>query len=826
MSTLLQDIRFSIRTLSKSPGFTLVSVLTMALGIGALSSIFSVVNAVLLRSLPYESPERLVLVDGYSQKEESQHQPLSYLDLRDIALRQRSFESLAARTDTRSFIVRGDQGPELVDGEIVSSPYFTLLGVKPALGRLFLPEEDVPPGTHRVALLSNDYWHSHFGGDRSILGRVLTIDQMGCTVVGVLPAGFSGLTDQAKIWLPLSAASTLGKDYVEARDFRWLYAVGRLKNGVTLEQARKDLDGVGRQLEAENPKINRQMRDRLTPLAEAWFGDLRRNLLVLLGGVLLLLLIVCTNLANLLLARFVARRRDLSLRMALGARRGGLVRQILTESVILALLGCGAGLLLARWSTGLLVRISGIPLKSFVSVDIDFVVVAVVLAVSLFAGLLFGLVPALVLSSKLRIYEIFNEVGRRGMQGESHHRFQNMLIIGEVAVALLLLVCAGLMTKGFNRLTSTDLGFKDQSVLTMRMSTKVDAYAEDSAVWGLVTEAQQKVGSLPGVRSVAFEGPAIPGDDWEGHNVAGAYFSLEDRPAEESPSLAVLHFVSPGYFSTLGVPLAAGRDFQSTDTEGSQRVAVISEGMAQDLWPGQSVVGKRLKIGRRNNPSLPKPNPWLTVVGVVRDLRHGGLLPDGRPAHNVYVALLQQVPRRPSQLALLVHTSVAPLTVASSVRKEIRALAPNLPIYDEATLEERLERQTTGKRSFVVIMSLFACFALTLAAVGVYGVVSYSVANRTQEIGVRMALGAQLRDVLRLVVGQGGRLALMGVALGLLLALVVTPVLTGWLYGVSPLDKVILCGMSVLLLGVAMVASYIPARRAAKVAPFQALRLD
>jgi len=824
MSTLMRDIRFSIRTLTKSPGFTLVSVLTMALGIGALSSIFSVVNAVLLRALPYEASERLVLLDGYSQKDESQHQPLSFLDLRDIGQRQRSFEALAVRSDARAFIVHGDQGPDLVEGEIVSSTYFTLLGVKAEAGHLFSPEDDVPPGSHRVVLLSNDYWHSRFAGDRSVIGRPLIIDEVGYTVIGVLPPNFAGLTDEARIWLPLSAAYSLGKDYTQDRGFRWLYGVGRLKKGVSVQQAREDLEEIGGRLEAENQNINRTMRERVTPLIEAWFGELRRILLMLMGGVLLLLVIVCANLANLLLARFVARRRDLSLRMALGARRGGLVRQILTESVILALLGCGAGLLLARSTTGLLLRLSGIPLKSFVSVDIDYVVVGVVLAVSLLSGFLFGLVPALVLSSKLRIYEIFNEVGRRGMQGESHHRFQNVLIIGEVAVALLLLVCAGLMTKGFSHLVSTDLGFRGESVLTMRASLKVAAYKDDAAVWSLVTEAQQKIGSLPGVRSVAFEGPGVPGDDWNGHNALGQFVSLEDRPVEENTTLVGLHYVSPGYFQTLGTPLDVGREFLPSDTPDNLKVAVINESMARDLWPGQSVIGKRLKFGRRNDPK--NTRPWMTVVGIARDVRHDGLLPDGRPGLNLYVALQQQVPRRPPQLALLVRTAVPPLAVASAVRKELRGIAPSLPVYDVAPLEQRLERQTLGQRSLVLIMALFACFALLLAAVGVYGVVSYSVANRTQEIGVRMALGAQLPDVLRLVVGQGGRLALMGVALGLLLALVVTPVLTSWLYGVSPLDKLILCGMSVLLLGVAMMASYIPARRAAKVAPFQALRLD
>jgi predicted permease len=823
MSTLMRDIRFSVRTLSKSPGFTLVSVLTMALGIGALSSIFSVVNAVLLRALPYTEPSRLVLLDAAKEKND-ERLSISYPDYLAWTRRQHSFAAMAARTETRSFILRTERGPELVNGEIVSSPYFHLLGIKPAQGRLFLAEEDVPPGTHRVALISNDFWHSHFAADAGTVGKALVIDDVPYQIVGVLPAGFEGLTDKAKIFLPLSMASTLGQPYVEEVGLRWLFAVGRLKPGVTLEQAQKDMDTISGQLAAESPEADRGIHAKLTPLAEAWFGELRRKLLILLASGLFLLLIVGTNLANLLLARFVARRRDLSLRMALGARRSGLVRQILTESMILALLGCGAGLLIARWGTGLLVRASGIELKSFVNVNVDLVVVGVILVVSLLAGFLFGLVPALALSAKLRLYEIFNEVGRRGMQGESHQRFQNMLIIGEVAIALLLLVCAGLMTKGFQRLANTDLGYKDQRVLTLRMSTKVPRFQDDAAVWSMVQEAQAKLAAVPGVTGVAFEGPGIPTDDWNGSNVFGSFITFEGRETDTEPIPAAVHYVSPGYFRTLGVSSSgSGRLFLATDTAEAQRVAVISESLAKEYWPGQSPLGKRLTINRRD--SL-KAKTWWTIVGVVKEMRHGGLADSKRPKHDLYLPLLQAVPRRPSSLGLLVRTAGAPLPLAPTIRKELRAVAPDLPIYDVATLEDRLAEQTSGNRAFVLLMSLFAFFALTLAAVGVYGVISYSVANRTQEIGVRMALGAQLRDVLRLVVGQGGRLALMGVALGLLLALVITPVLTSWLYGVSPLDKIILAGMSALLLGVAVVASYIPARRAAKVAPFQALRLD
>lgn len=819
MSTLVGDIRFSVRTLRKSPGFTLVCVLTMALGIGALSSIFSMVNAVLLRSLPFEEPGRLVLVDGVRDKEGGERTLISYPDFVDLRRRQRTLEDLAARTEGYSLTLRGEQGPEIVTGEIVSSSYFSILGIEPSRGRAFLPEEDQVPPVRRVALISDHFWHSHFAADAAAVGKLVSFDDQSYTVVGVLPAGFRGLSDAADVWLPLSAASSLGPNYTEKRGFRWLFAVGRLKPGVALEQASEDLETVSRQLEAEHPLSNEGIRAAVVPLREAWFGELRRKLLILLAGGLFLLLIVCTNLANLLLARFVARRRDLSLRMALGARRTGLVRQVLAESVLLALLGCGAGLLVARWSTGLLIKASGIPLKSFVSVEIDLVVVGVILAISLLAGLLFGLVPALVLSSKLRLYEVFNDTGRRGMHGESHQRFQNALIIGEVAMALVLLVCAGLMTKGFGRLSETDLGFNHEHLLTMRMSIKGERFKEDSAVWNLATESLDRMRAVPGVRAVALEGPELPtAADW-----SGGAFTLEDQPEGEPPVVAGYHFVSPGYFSVLDVPVVKGRELTSVDVAGAQPSAVVSQSLAEQHWPGQNPVGKRLKLGRRD-PS--NTRPWLTVVGVVRNMKHAGLTQDDRPLHDVYVPLLQQVPRSPATLGLLVRTSGPPSSVAQEVRRQLRDLAPDVPVYDVAVFEELLAQQTAGSRSFVLLMSLFAFFALSLAAVGVYGVVSYSVSNRTQEIGLRMALGAQLRDVLRLVVGQGGRLALMGVALGLLLALLVTPVLASWLYGVSPLDKMILGGMSILLLGVAMAASYIPARRAAKVAPFQALRLE
>ena len=818
MSSFWQDVRFSFRTLSKSPGFTLVAVLTMALGICALSSIFSVVNAVLWRGLPYEEPDRLILVEAMNTKDETQRLPFTFPDFIELQRRLTTIENLAARSEARNFALRTTEGPAIVRGEIVSAPYFPLLGIKAALGRTFVAEEDRLGGP-RVVLLSDSLWHSRYGADPGIVGKPVVLDDLPYTVAGVLPAGFQGLSDEAQIWLPLSTTTALGKDF--DTNLRWILAIGRIKEGQTPAQVRSNLETVMRQREAEVPVYNKDIRGRTIGLAEEWFGELRRKLLTLLAGGLLLLLIVCTNLSNLLMARFVARRRDLSLRMALGAGRRGLMRQILTESVLLALLGGIAGLVVARWTAGLLVRASGIQLRSFVHVNVDLVVVGVILAVSLAAGLLFGLVPALVLSTRLRLYEIFSEGGRRTSQGDTHQRFQNMLIVGEVALALVLLVCAGLMTKGLQRLQGTQLGFDENHVLTVRMSIRGERYKEKPEVWNMVPEVRSQIGAIPGVRSVALEGPSIPTDDW-----TGAYFTLADRPESADPVMGVLHFVSPGYFETLGVQMERGRGFAPSDTDKAEAVAVVNASMAEDLWPGKDPIGKQILLGRRSTPERPNTNRWATVVGVAQDLQHGGLLSgDDRPSHDVYFSLLQEVPRS-ATLGLLVRTEGDAARLGPDVVARLGKIAPDLPVYDPMTLEDRLSKQTQQNRSFVLLMGLFAFFALALAAVGVYGVVSYSVANRTQEIGVRMALGAQLRDVLRLVVGQGSRLALVGVALGLLMAVLVTPVLQSWLFGVSPLDKIILIGMSLLLLGVAVAASYIPARRAAKVAPFQALRLE
>ncbi len=817
MSSLWQDVRFSVRTLAKSPGFTLMAVLTMALGIGALSSIFSVVNAVLLRQLPFEDPDRLVLVEAVNLKKQTERWSFIYQEVFELRSRLHAFESFAARTEGRDFALRTDEGMEMVKAEIVTAAYFPLLAVKPALGRTFLAEEDRVPAPQRVVLLSDELWHRRYGADRGVAGRVITLDGLDYTVVGVLPPGFRGLTDEAQIWLPLSTAETLGADYVG--NLRWLYAVGRLKKGMTVDQGRDDLEAVMKQIAADLPESSREVSARANRLDDAWLGELRRKLLILLTGGGFLLLIVCINLANLLLARFVARRRDLSLRMALGAGRRGLVRQILAESVLLSLAGCAAGLLVARASTGLLVKASGIQLRSFVNVDVDLVVVSVILVVSLGAGLLFGLVPALVLSTRLRLYEIFSDTGRRVHQGDAHFRLQNGLIIGEVALALVLLVCAGLMVKGLQSLTSTDLGFQVDHILTVRLNSKVADYAENSAVWNLVPQLEEQIGAIPGVEAVALEGPKMPSDEW-----LGSYFTLEDRPASEEPVVGALHFVSPGYFSTLGIPVLRGRPILPSDQATGEAVAVVNETMADELWPGQSPLGKKILLGRR----IPtNQNRWATIKGVVRDVRHDGLLADDeRPPRDVYFPVLQVVPRRPAALNLLVRSQGDPAALTQQVLARLKKLAPGLPAYDATPLAERLASQAQQNRSFAVLMSLFAFFALSLAAVGVYGVVSYSVANRTQEIGVRMALGAQLRDIVRLVVGQGARLALVGVALGLLLAALVTPVLESWLFGVSALDKPVLVGMSLLLLGVAVAASYLPARRAARVVPFQALRLE
>lgn len=808
---LRRDLRFAVRSLRRSPGFTLVAVLTLALGIGATAAVLGLGNAALLRPLPYRAPDQLVFVAGLKADDAVETWPVSYLDFEDWRRRARSFQGLAVRTSRLSFKLRTPEGSELIPGEMVSAGYFDLLGVRPAAGRGFLPDEDRKPGADQVAVLSHALWQRAFGGDPAVAGKTVELNEIPYTVVGVMPEGFRGLSDEAEVWLPISMAVTLNSTYLDDRAFRWLSAVGRLKPGITPARAQAELSDVARQLEAEYPESNEEIGVKVTALREELFGDLRPILWTLLGGSAFLLLIGCTNVANLLLARAVGRQREISLRRVLGAGRPGLVRQLLAESVLLALLGCALGLFVAWLCTDLLVRMSGLERMSSAGVRFDPPVLGVIVGVSVLSALLFGVAPA-VLASRADLLAVTREGGRASTGGKGSHRLQSLLVVGQVALALILLIGAGLMMKAFWQKTHVDLGFQPERVLTVRIYTRSQVVPTEDSMRGMIRQVLERVETLPGVDSAALCGPAMPTDEYY-----GLYFEIEGREptGADDQYIALRHHVSSRYFEALGVPVLRGRVFTPRDSDPENGLVVVSKSVAERFWPGEDPLGKRIKAA---------PTPWLTVIGVVGDVRHNGLIDAERPGPDLYLSLLQIVPRSPPVLNLLVRTSRSPEALGATIQRELGKLYPELPVYDIQTLEQRLSEQVASRRLLVLLMGFFSLSALLLAAIGIYGVLSYAVAQRTREFGIRIALGAPSGHVVWMALARGLALALAGICLGLFGGLALTRFVESRLYGAEALDPAILAGTSLLLLAVTLAANYIPARRAVRVDPTVAFR--
>lgn len=818
METFFNDLRYAWRRLRLSPGFTLVILVTLTLGIGATSSVASVVRAVLLQKLPFSEPERLVLLENF-KSEDGSHEtfPSSWLDYEDWRLRSRSFEQIAVHSYSLAFNLFSTGEPERVNGEIVSATYFPLMGLKPVLGRVFSPADDRVKDTPRHVLLGYGYWKRRFGGDRDVLGRSLIVDGAAYQIIGVLPEGFKGLSDEAEIWLPATMSNDLlgNTRFLDRRGVRWFNGVGRLKPGVTLAQAQEDMNGVSEALAKEFPDTNEHFFVEVKTLQQAWFGDLRFPLLTLLGASLFVLFIAWTTVANLLLARAVARQREMSVRVALGATRTRLVRQLLTESLLLSLLSCALGLLLAQLCTGLLVKLSSVQLRSFVDVGLSPLVVGVILLLSLACGVFFGLVPAW-LSLRSGVQLALREAG--SSSGLGRQRFQSALVIGEVAVALFLLIGAGLMIKGFRQYRGTDLGFRPEGLLTARVDLKDKRYAESGTMIRLGRQYLDRLQTVPGVKSVSMVGPAMPTDNWFANS-----FIIEDRLKDDSDGVAylVFHHVTPGYFSEMGMRLLEGRDFTIADTETSPLAIIISEGMKQKYWPNENALGKRMRFGKRD------PNaPWFTVVGVVSDLNQMAMQSMEWPGPDVYFSLLQFPPLLIPRFTFQIRPQegVDPLSLAQPVQNVMKEVAPDIPPYDVDTMEHRLATFTAKGRFLVLLMSIYAGIALVLAAAGLYGVLFYSVTQRTRELGIRVAVGAENGDLVRLVVGRAATLVGVGLALGLAASIGLNRLFTSMLYGINPTDMLTFAGTSVLLFAVAMVATWHPARRATRVPTTIALR--
>ncbi|HEV7902607.1 MAG TPA: ABC transporter permease [Pyrinomonadaceae bacterium] len=811
MGDLWQDLRYGLRMMWKNPGFTVVAVLALALGIGANSAIFSVVNTVLLRPLPYKDPERLVMVweddtkGGYPRDTPA---VANYMDWRD---RSSVFEGMAAMAE-QNFNLTGTGEPEKLEGRRVSANLFSLLGVEPQVGRALLAEED-EPGRNRVVVISHGLWQRRFGGDAKIVNQSLTLNGESYTVVGVMPSHFQFPTREDELWVPIAftqqETANRGRHYLEV--------VARMKPGVTLEQAQAEMNTIAVRLQQEYPNQNADLGAAVTPLHEQVVGDIKPALLVLLGAVGFVLLIACANVANLLLARAAVRQKEISIRVALGASRLRLVRQFLTESVLLAVLGGAVGLLLSLWGVSLLKAFIPENISQVEAITIDARVLGFTLLVSLLTGLVFGLAPATQASS-LNLNETLKEGGRDSAAGSRGNRIRNLLVVTEVAVSLILLIGAGLLINSFMRLRNVNPGFRADHLLTMQVELPELKYPEHARRTSFYNELLSRVETLPGVKSAAVTTnlPLYA----QGNSIG---VSIEGHPAPapgqgKRPSVTT-RVVSPHYFQTMGIALLQGREFSEQDKVDSPAVAVVSETMARRFWPDQDPTGKRLTSG---SPTSTDPNDWITVIGVVKDVRQFELVSEAKA--QMYLSYVQADFFAPNDL--VVRTDLDPLSLATAVRRAVWEVDKDQPVSKIRTMEEIVSESVARQRFSMLLLGIFAALALVLAAVGIYGVMSYSVAQRTREFGIRMALGAQRGDVLKLAVGQGLKLVLVGIAIGLGAAFILTRVMSSLLFGVSATDPLTFITISLVLVGVAVLASFIPALRATKIDPMVALRYE
>ena len=807
LETLGLDVRFGARQLRKHPAFTAAAALTLALGIGANTAIFSLVDGVLLRPLPYPEPGRLVVVlqsypsIGLGRWGISQ---FLFASFRDQA---RSFERMAAHTET-GLTLTGLDAPVRLQGAYVTAGFFEVLGVQPAQGRSFLPEEDVP-GKNVVCILSDRLWRAQFGGDPGIVGRSLRLNDAPLQVVGVMPPGFQFPSPDTDVWIPLGLNPQ--------RRFGFMYAgIARLKEGASAAHAEAETTAIQWNLarQSENPPPpGADMKTIVMPLHEAVTQRARKPLLVLLGAVGLVLLIACANIANLLLGRLAARRREIALRIGLGASARRIVTQLLTESLLLALLGGIAGAALAVWWVALIGRLplEGVPRSADVHVNTTALVFTA--AVALATGILFGLAPAL-RAGRLAPGGALRE-GLRSTASPSSRRLNHSLVAAQVALSLVLLIGAGLLLKSFARLLAVNPGFRTENLLTLRISLSQRSYDSPAKLIQFYDTLAERVRGLPGVRAAGLVSKLpvqADGGDADGYVVEG-----REEPGSAQPN-ALMHAAFPGYFQALGIPLLRGRDFTNSDGTESEPVAIVDATLARRYWPEGEAVGKRIRFGWDTSARA-----WMTIVGVAGDVKHSGLMASAYP--HLYMPARQQ-PERVPQMYLAVRTSADAPETAKALRAVVRALDPSVPVFAVRTMPEILAASLNSQRLTNILLGSFAGMALLLAAVGIYGVMSLSVAGGTQEFGIRMALGAQRADVFRLVLGQGMAIAAAGVGAGVLVALGLARSLRTLLFEVSPADPATFAAVTLVLGAAALAACYLPARRATRVDAMVALRND
>jgi putative ABC transport system permease protein len=807
LETLAQDLRYGLRMMVRNPGFTVVAVLTLAVGIGANTAIFSVVNTVLLRPLPFPEADQLMMFRGV---DDGGGAGISYPNFVDWRAQSGSVERFAAFR-TRNFTLTDSDEPVRLNGVVASAGLFTLLGVAPSLGRSFRPEEDNAGVS--VVILSHGLWRRRFNSDPQVIGRNITLDGGSLTVVGVMPAGFQFpiAAEAADLWTTI-AHDAIGNDPMTAqRGLGFLRVIGRLKPGVNLSQAQAEMDGIARRLEQQYPESNAHHGVRLVPALEQLVGDVRRPLLILFGSVGFVLLIACSNVANLLLARATARRREIALRAALGASRGRIIRQLLTESVLLALAGSVCGWLLAWGCMESLLSLSPENIPRLQDIRLDGLVFGFTLLVSLLTGMIFGLAPALH-AAKMELTETLKDGGRSGAGGRVAG-LRGALLIAEVAIALVLMIGAGLLLKSFWHLTQVNPGFDPRQTLTFRLSLP-NKYSNPQAV-AFFERLQERLQNIPGAHSASVTF-ALPFS----RSRIGTDLDIEGRPVAPGDRPQIdCQIVLPDYFRTMGIRLIRGRDFSARDDLNARPVAIINETLARRFFPNEDPLGKRL---RPDIAAGPGDVPMREIIGVVSDVRYRSLTLDVPP--EVYMPYPQLPLTTGMWIAL--RTDADPRGFISAARAEVQALDKDLPVFEVKTLDQYLSGAMAYPRFNMLLLLLFASLALLLTAVGLYGVISYSVTQRTYEIGVRRALGAQTHDVLKLVVKQGMKLTLIGALLGLGGALALTRLLQTLLFGVSVTDPPTFAVIVLLLIAVALLACWVPARQAAKVDPMTALRCE